>query len=59
MVVTMVSMRLPESETMKLVVPVAVRTAPVLAKPAPMQPSFHDTGESWRYPTRSSDQTTW
>ncbi len=30
-------MRLPESDTMKLCVPVNVRTAPVLSKPAPMQ----------------------
>src|SRR5260370_40907645 len=29
-------MRLPESDTMKLCVPVNVRTAPVLSKPAPM-----------------------
>ncbi|SRR6266478_3296030 len=34
--VTMVSMRLPESETMKLCVPVPVRTAAVLSKTAPM-----------------------
>ena len=35
--VTMVSMRLPESETIKLCVPVPVKTAPVLSKTAPMQ----------------------
>ena len=34
--VIMVSMRLPESETIKLCVPVPVRTAPVLSKTAPM-----------------------
>ena len=35
--VTMASMRLPESETMKLCVPVPVRIAPVLSKAAPTQ----------------------
>jgi hypothetical protein len=35
--VTMVSMRLPESETTKLWVPVATRVAPVLLKTAPLQ----------------------
>ncbi len=37
MLVRMVSMRLPESEAMKLCVPVAARTASVLSKPAPLQ----------------------
>ena len=36
-VLTMLSMRLPESETTKLKVPVAVRVAPVLSKAAPLQ----------------------
>ena len=35
--VTMASMRLPESEAMKLCVPVPVRIAPVLSKAAPAQ----------------------
>ncbi len=35
--VIMVSMRLPESETMKLCMPVPVRTAPVLSNTAPTQ----------------------
>ena len=35
--VRIVFMRLPESEAMKLCVPVNVRTAPALSKPAPMQ----------------------
>ena len=35
--VTMASIRLPESETMKLCVPVPVRIAPVLSNAAPAQ----------------------
>ena len=35
--VMMVSMRLPESDTMKLCVPVPSRTAPVLSQTAPVQ----------------------